>query len=142
MNKKLTQEQRNFAYGKIMGHYGVDAQMLKAVEEMMELCAIIMQAQNRPKQELIDLFTDIDFKEELADVNIMLAQLTMFQEAVSWEKAQAYANEDTPAEDWFYEISTNSVTDFKINRTTGNIDEELAERLEPTAEEEAKTAEE
>lgn len=128
MNKKLNEEQRKLAYAQILEHFGVNAQLNKAVEEMLELCTIIMQRINKPNYEtdnlIDDIFTDINFKEELADVNIMLAQLNMYQEALSLDKAIEYAGEETSSEDWFYEISTNSVMDFKINRTLSRIEQE------------------
>lgn len=128
MNKELNEEQRKLAYAQILEHFGVNAQLNKAVEEMLELCTIIMQRINKPNYEtdnlIDDIFTDINFKEELADVNIMLAQLNMYQEALSLDKAIEYAGEGTSSEDWFYEISTNSVTDFKINRTLSRIEQE------------------
>ena len=75
----MTQQEQLSVLNNAIWRYGPAAQELKAVEELSELTQAICKALTASKQESMDEFLDaLDHVfEEMADVEIMLAQIRL-----------------------------------------------------------------
>ncbi|MEA4920647.1 MAG: hypothetical protein VB078_06995 [Clostridiaceae bacterium] len=78
MNKPMTQEREVAILEKAIATYGVKAQMLKSIEEMCELSQALLKLVFSEWFETGDCVEAVKhISEEMADVSIMLNQLTM-----------------------------------------------------------------